>query len=144
MIDVRNFYNTLNSLGINFFTGVPDSLLKDFCNYITDNTENEKNIISTNEGGAIGLAMGYNLSTSKIPLVYMQNSGFGNTINPLMSLADLKVYSIPMLLIVGWRGEPGVNDEPQHIKQGEINEELYLSVLKIARDHIKDISSKNN
>jgi phosphonopyruvate decarboxylase len=124
MIKVKDFYNCLNDFGINFFTGVPDSLLKDICSYITDVTPKENNIIAANEGGAIGLAMGYNLATSKIPLVYMQNSGFGNTINPLLSLADSKVYGIPMLLVVGWRGEPGIKDEPQHIKQGEVSEDL--------------------
>ena len=124
MIKVKDFYNCLNDFGINFFTGVPDSLLKDICSYITDVTPKENNIIAANEGGAIGLAMGYNLATSKIPLVYMQNSGFGNTINPLLSLADSKVYGIPMLLVVGWRGEPGIKDEPQHIKQGEVSEGL--------------------
>ena len=119
MINVKDFYSSLKKVNIDFFTGVPDSLLKDICNYITDVTPKENNIIAANEGGAIGLAMGYNLASSKIPLVYMQNSGFGNTINPLLSLADPKVYSVPMLLVVGWRGEPGVNDEPQHLKQGE-------------------------
>ena len=104
MIKPKDFYNSLIDLNINFFTGVPDSLLKDICSYITDKTPEENNIIAANEGGAIGLAMGYNLASSKIPLVYMQNSGFGNTINPLLSLTDSKVYGIPMLLMVGWRG----------------------------------------
>ncbi|MDA8558476.1 phosphonopyruvate decarboxylase [Flavobacteriaceae bacterium] len=124
MINVKDFYNSLKKVNIDFFTGVPDSLLKDICNYITDETPKKNNIIAANEGGAIGLAMGYNLASSKTPLVYMQNSGFGNTINPLLSLADPKVYSIPMLLLVGWRGEPGVKDEPQHLKQGQVSEEL--------------------
>lgn len=130
MIKVEDFYNQLNELGIDFFTGVPDSLLKDICGYITDVTPKENNIISANEGGSIGLAMGYAMATSKIPLVYMQNSGFGNTINPLLSLADPKVYGIPILLMIGWRGEPNVKDEPQHIKQGEVSESL-LKVLNI-------------
>jgi len=130
MISVEKFYNCLNDFGIDFFTGVPDSLLKDICSYITDVTPKENNIIATNEGGAIGLAMGYNLASSKIPLVYMQNSGFGNAINPLLSLADPKVYGIPMLLVVGWRGEPGLKDEPQHVKQGEVSESL-LQTLNI-------------
>lgn len=124
MIDTKYFYDSLISRDIDFFTGVPDSLLKDICSYITDETPKERNIIAANEGGAIGLAMGHYLATSKIPLVYMQNSGFGNTINPLLSLADPKVYGIPMLLMVGWRGEPNVKDEPQHIKQGEVSETL--------------------
>ena len=130
MIKPKFFYDSLISNGIDFFTGVPDSLLKDICSYISDNTPNEKHIISANEGGAIALAMGYYLASNKIPLVYMQNSGFGNTINPLLSLADPKVYRIPMLLLIGWRGEPGLKDEPQHLKQGEISETL-LKTLDI-------------
>ena len=128
MIKVKNFYDCLIKHGIDFFTGVPDSLLKDICGYISDATVKEKNIIAANEGGAIGLAIGYNLATSKIPLIYMQNSGLGNAINPLLSLADPDVYSVPMLLLVGWRGEPGVKDEPQHYKQGRINEKLISSM----------------
>lgn len=124
MINCQNFFNILNSNGVNFFTGVPDSLLKDICSYITDNVDSKNHIIATNEGGAIGLAMGYHLATNSTPLVYMQNSGFGNTINPLLSLADPKVYGIPMILLIGWRGEPNLKDEPQHIKQGEISEDL--------------------
>lgn len=120
MIDCKFFYDKLQSLGLNFFTGVPDSLLKDICAYITENTIANNHIISSNEGSSIGLAIGYHLSTDKIPVVYMQNSGLGNIINPILSLADKKVYSIPMLLLIGWRGEPNVKDEPQHIKQGEI------------------------
>lgn len=124
MISSKLFYDSLLQNGVEFFTGVPDSLLKDVCGYITDETPAEKNIISANEGGSIALALGYHLATRKIPLVYMQNSGFGNTINPLLSLADPKVYSVPMILMIGWRGEPGVKDEPQHIKQGEVSEDL--------------------
>ena len=130
MINTKKFYESLNQNGIDFYTGVPDSLLKDICAYISDNAPSDKHIIASNEGGAIALAMGYNLATNKVPLVYMQNSGFGNTINPLLSLADSKVYSIPMLLVVGWRGEPGVKDEPQHVKQGEVSETL-LETLSI-------------
>lgn len=124
MISCQNFYDVLSSNNVKFFTGVPDSLLKDICSYITDNVDSKNHIIATNEGGAIGLAMGYHLATKSVPLVYMQNSGFGNTINPLLSLADPKVYGIPMILLIGWRGEPNVKDEPQHIKQGEISEDL--------------------
>lgn len=118
MIDAANFYNEFRKNDIDFFTGVPDSLLKDFCAYITDNTPHDKNIISANEGGAIALGTGYHLATGKIPLIYMQNSGIGNAINPLLSLADYEVYSIPMVLLIGWRGEPNTKDEPQHKKQG--------------------------
>tara|TARA_Y100001958_G_scaffold149371_1_gene131938 strand:+ start:1846 stop:2973 length:1128 start_codon:yes stop_codon:yes gene_type:complete len=130
MINTKEFYKSLLDNEIDFFTGVPDSLLKNICSYISDNSPKEKHIISANEGGAIALAMGYHLATKKTPLVYMQNSGFGNTINPLLSLADPKVYSIPMILVIGWRGEPGKIDEPQHIKQGEISESL-LKTLDI-------------
>lgn len=119
MINVESFYNTLISYEIDFFTGVPDSLLKSFCAYIS-NEEEKNNIIAANEGNAIGLAAGYYLSCGKIPLVYMQNSGIGNAVNPLVSLADKLVYKIPMLLLIGWRGEPGKKDEPQHKKQGII------------------------
>ena len=128
MISPKIFYNHLIENNIDFFTGVPDSLLKNLCAYITDNTPKEKNIISANEGGAIALASGYHLATDKIPLVYMQNSGIGNTVNPLLSLADKDVYSIPMLLLVGWRGEPGVKDEPQHIKQGKTTLQIFESM----------------
>ena len=130
MIKTKLFYDKLIELGIDFFTGVPDSLLKDICSYISDVTARDRNVIAANEGGAVGLAIGYSMATSKIPFVYMQNSGFGNTINPLLSVADPKVYGIPMLLMVGWRGEPNVKDEPQHIKQGEVSENL-LRVLNI-------------
>jgi len=120
MIEVKEFYNELLNNDISFFTGVPDSLLKYFCAYIKDNVSSEKNIISANEGNAIGLASGYYLGTRKIGLVYMQNSGLGNAVNPLASLTDKLVYSIPMLLVIGWRGEPNKKDEPQHKKQGLI------------------------
>ena len=120
MIRPQYFYEKLTQSGVRFFTGVPDSLLKDLCAYITDNTLNNNHIIAVNEGAAVALAAGFHLSTGKIPLVYMQNSGLGNAANPLLSLADSDVYSIPMLLLIGWRGEPGVHDEPQHIKQGKV------------------------
>lgn len=147
MIKPQNFYDSLSQNGVDFYTGVPDSLLKDICSYISDNAPNEKHIISANEGGAIALAMGNYLASNKIPLVYMQNSGFGNTINPLLSLADPKVYSIPMLLLIGWRGEPGLKDEPQHVKQGEISETLlktldipYVVISKETSDFNKVVS----
>ena len=112
-------FNLLIDNGVNFFTGVPDSLLKEFNNVITHKLSKENHIITSNEGSSIALATGYFLSTKKIPVVYMQNSGFGNSINPLMSLASSEVYSIPMIVFVGWRGEPGISDEPQHISQGK-------------------------
>ncbi len=120
MVSPENFVKTLQSNGVNFFAGVPDSLLKNVCAYITDNASTKNNIITANEGAAIGVAAGYYLSTREIPMVYMQNSGIGNAVNPLLSLADEKVYSVPVLLMIGWRGEPGVHDEPQHLKQGEV------------------------
>ena len=130
MISCKNFYDCLIRNEINFFTGVPDSLLKDFCAYVNDNTSKKKNIIAANEGNAIALASGYHLATGKIGLVYMQNSGEGNAINPLTSLTDSDVYSIPILLIIGWRGEPGKKDEPQHVKMGKVTLDI-LDVLKI-------------
>ena len=120
MINPEFFIETLGSLGIDFFAGVPDSLLKNICAYITDNLPKEHNIIAANEGGAMGIAAGYHLATDRIPCVYMQNSGEGNIINPLASLTDKEVYNIPVLLLVGWRGRPGVHDEPQHVKQGKV------------------------
>ena len=130
MIRPSYFYDLLIKNGTDFFAGVPDSLLKNFCAYVTDNAPAEKHIISANEGSATGLACGYHMATGKIPLIYMQNSGEGNMVNPLMSLADPDVYSIPMLIIIGWRGEPGVHDEPQHVKQGKVTCAL-LDTMKV-------------
>lgn len=120
MVNPELFIRTLQSNGINFFAGVPDSLLKNVCAYITDNVARDRNIITANEGSAVGVAAGHYLATGEVPLVYMQNSGIGNAVNPLLSLADEKVYAIPMIVMIGWRGEPGVHDEPQHVKQGEV------------------------
>ena len=124
MIHPSSFLNTIKSLGVTFFTGVPDSLLKEFCACIDTEESAENHIINVNEGGAVALAIGYHLATGNTPLVYLQNSGLGNTINPLLSLADDKVYSTPMVLMIGWRGEPGVKDEPQHIKQGAVQNDI--------------------
>lgn len=120
MISPAKFFEILKENKINFFTGVPDSLLKDFCAYVTDDVSPENHIINSNEGAAIALACGYYLSTGEPALVYLQNSGLGNAVNPLLSLADKEVYGIPMLLMIGWRGEPGKKDEPQHKKQGRV------------------------
>ena len=120
MISSKFFIDSLCSMQMEFCTGVPDYLLKNVCAYITDHFVTERNVIAANEGAAVGLAAGYYLATKKIPVVYMQNSGLGNAVNPLMSLTDKEVYNIPLLLLVGWRGEPGVKDEPQHIKQGKV------------------------
>lgn len=115
-------------LGADFYAGVPDSQLKALCNYLMDEygTDPAHHIIAANEGNAAALAAGYHLATGKVPVVYLQNSGLGNMVNPVASLLNEKVYGIPCLLIVGWRGEPGVHDEPQHIFQGEIT----LSLLE--------------
>lgn len=118
MIKPSNFYQSLKALGIAFFAGVPDSLLKEFCAYLSDNCAVKDHVICANEGNAIAMATGAFLASGTPALVYMQNSGLGNATNPLLSLADKDVYGIPMLLLIGWRGEPGVKDEPQHIKQG--------------------------
>jgi len=130
MVNVDYFFSSLRYAEVEFFTGVPDSLLKDICAYITDNTSSENHIISANEGNAISIAIGHHLATKKVPLVYLQNSGLGNIINPLLSLADPDVYSIPMILLIGWRGEPGTKDEPQHFKQGRVTTDL-LNVMKV-------------
>lgn len=120
MIAPQDFLAQVRAAGICFFAGVPDSLLANLCAYIDDQCTPREHVITANEGNAIALAAGYHLSSGKAAAVYMQNSGLGNTINPLTSLTDPEVYKIPMLLIIGWRGEPGVKDEPQHIKQGRI------------------------
>ena len=120
MISPEYFVETLMRRQICFYTGVPDSLLKNICAYISDHQDTINHITAANEGGAIGLAAGYYLATGQIPIVYMQNSGIGNAVNPLISLTDKEVYNIPILLLIGWRGEPGIKDEPQHIKQGKV------------------------
>ena len=128
MITPKFFIETLAKKDISFFVGVPDSLLKNICAYITDNIDFSNNIIAANEGGAMGIAAGYHLATGKIPVVYMQNSGEGNIVNPLLSLIDKEVYNIPVLLLIGWRGEPGTHDEPQHVKQGKVTLSLLDSM----------------
>lgn len=120
MISPDFFFQALQEYHIGFFAGVPDSLLKNLCAYIADHRDERHNIIAANEGAAIGLAAGHYIATGEIPVVYMQNSGQGNAINPLASLTDKEVYNIPILLLIGWRGKPGIHDEPQHIKQGKI------------------------
>lgn len=138
---VLDFIKTLNS---DFYTGVPDSQLKPLCNYLmnTYGIDNKHHIIAANEGNCVGLAAGYYLATSKIPVVYMQNSGEGNIINPVASLLNEKVYSIPMIFVIGWRGQPGVHDEPQHIYQGEITikllDDMNISSFIIKKDTTKE------
>ena len=127
-IKPNSFFETLVKHNVDFYAGVPDSLLKQFCLCVDDNVAEDRHVITANEGNAIALAAGYHLASGKLPLVYMQNSGLGNTVNPLLSLCDPDVYSIPMLLLIGWRGEPGVHDEPQHIKQGKVQLKLLDSI----------------
>ena len=140
MIVVPEFVDALRERGVGFFTGVPDSLLKSFCAYVTD-TCGDRHVIAANEGGAVGLAAGHYLATGKPACVYMQNSGQGNAVNPLASLADPDVYSIPMLLVIGWRGMPGVHDEPQHVKQGKITLEL-MKTLGIPTEVLPETTAK--
>ena len=130
MIRPGYFIEKLRENGIDCFAGVPDSLLKNMCAYITDHFDNAHNIITANEGAAVGFAAGHYLATGKPACVYMQNSGEGNIINPLASLTDQEVYNIPVLLLIGWRGRPGVHDEPQHVKQGKVTTGL-LNVMGI-------------
>ena len=128
-MDVKIFTEIL---GADFFTGVPDSQLKALCDYLMGEygLDPAHHIIAANEGNALAIAAGYNLATGKIPAVYMQNSGLGNIVNPSTSLTNPKVYNIPVIFVVGWRGEPGVHDEPQHIYQGAVTNEL-LDLLGI-------------
>ena len=122
-MEVERLLETLKS---DFYTGVPDSQLKAVCNYLihTYGIDGKHHIIAANEGNAVGIAAGYHLATGKVPVVYMQNSGEGNVINPVASLMNDKVYGVPCIFLIGWRGEPGVHDEPQHIFQGEITLKL--------------------
>lgn len=124
---------------LDLFCGVPDSLLKDFCACVTEHTPEDKNIIAANEGNALAIAAGHYLATGKPAVVYMQNSGLGNIVNPLLSLTDDEVYNIPVLLIIGWRGKPGVHDEPQHIKQGKLTLPL-LETMGINYEILKEES----
>ena len=129
MIKVKSLINLLEKNNSNFFTGVPDSVLKELSSFLL-NRDKKKHIIATNEGSAVSLGIGHYLSTKKIPCVYMQNSGLSNALNPLISIADQKVYSIPLILIIGWRGSPRVKDEPQHNVKGKITEQI-LKLLNI-------------
>jgi phosphonopyruvate decarboxylase len=128
MLCCNEIYRQFHECGIGFYSGVPDSLLKDICAHISN--EAERHVIAANEGNAIALAAGYYLATGQPGLVYLQNSGMGNAVNPLASLADPQVFGIPMLVLVGWRGQPGTKDEPQHLKQGRIMESL-LKALEL-------------
>lgn len=141
MIRPEFFIEKLRENGIDCFAGVPDSLLKNICAYITDHCDAEHNIITANEGAAVGLAAGHYLATGQPACVYMQNSGEGNIINPLASLTDSEVYNIPVLLLIGWRGRPGVHDEPQHVKQGKVTTGL-LNTMGINFDVLSNEEDK--
>src|SRR5690606_5962782 len=130
MLSPAHVHALIRKQGISLFAGVPDSLLADYCAYVSDHVEKDSHVITANEGNAVALAVGHYLGTAEPALVYMQNSGIGNTVNPLLSLADPDVYSIPLLLVIGWRGEPGVKDEPQHVKQGRVMTDL-LDAMEI-------------
>lgn len=141
MLNPKFFIEELGRNGIDFFAGVPDSLLKNICAYIADNMDERHNIITANEGGALAMAAGYHLATGKVGVVYMQNSGEGNIINPLASLTDKEVYNIPALLLIGWRGKPGAHDEPQHVKQGKVTTGL-LNVMGVNYDVLSQDEEK--
>ncbi len=134
----------VNIIGSDFYTGVPDSQLKALCNYLmaTYGIDRNHHVIAANEGNATALAAGYHLSTGRVPVVYMQNSGEGNIINPVASLLNDKVYAIPAVFIIGWRGEPGIHDEPQHIYQGEVTlkllEDMDIGYFVIGTDTTED------
>ena len=138
---IENFINIIDS---DFYTGVPDSQLKSLCDFLIYKygTDPLHNIIAANEGNAVALAAGYYLSTKKYPVVYMQNSGEGNAINPMASLMDVNVYGIPAIYVIGWRGEPGVHDEPQHVYQGKITcsllELMNISYMVVDKDTTVD------
>lgn len=120
MVNQAKLFESLDKLGVKFFTGVPDSLLNDFCLYMVNNIPDGQHVMAANEGNAIAIAAGNYMATGNIPVVYMQNSGIGNATNPLLSLTHDCVYGIPMILVIGWRGDPSINDHAQHKKQGEL------------------------
>lgn len=139
MLNQEFVFKTLTISGIRYFVGVPDSYLNGFCNYLLKHA-GESNIIAANEGNAIGIAAGHYFATKEIPLVYMQNSGMGNAINPIASLVDKRVYSVPLLLLIGWRGQPGKGDWAQHELQGKITPEL-LDLMEIPYSVLSDDES---
>ncbi|MBU1014868.1 phosphonopyruvate decarboxylase [Patescibacteria group bacterium] len=137
MISSTSFLEALKRLDLTFFTGVPDSGLREFLVYLETHEDETRHVRAVNEGQAVGIAVGYHLATGKVPVVYLQNSGLGNAMNPLTSLADLEVYGIPMILFVAWRGRPGEKDEPQHKKMGRVMEDMF-KVLEIPYEVAKD------
>lgn len=137
MINQELFYKELRRAGVEFFCGVPDSHLNAFCTFLANNVSDDKHMITANEGNAISVASGYHFATGTVPLVYMQNSGMGNALNPLLSLTDRHVYSVPIVLLIGWRGDPAEKDHEQHKTQGEITPKL-LELLEIPYRIIED------
>lgn len=143
MIQPASFCQFVQSHGISFFAGVPDSLLKNLCAYIDEAFDTRQHVITANEGNAIAMAMGHFLATGNPAVAYMQNSGLGNAVNPLVSMACEEICRIPMLLIIGWRGEPGIADEPQHFKQGQITPEMLelMGIPYVILDAQSDVSN---
>lgn len=157
MVNQKVLFEALEGMGVDFFTGVPDSLLNDFCLYMTNNMNARHHVMAANEGNAVAIAAGHYMATGKIPLVYMQNSGIGNATNPLLSLTHDCVYGIPMLLVIGWRGDPSIKDHAQHKKQGELtpvlmkdmdipyyildDENTVIDKFRMAADKAREISS---
>ncbi len=142
-MQIEKFIEIIEKLGINFYTGIPDSQLKALCDFLMEKYGiSDKHIVAANEGAAVGLAAGRFLASGNPALVYMQNSGIGNAINPICSLLNDRVYAIPALFVIGWRGEPGVHDEPQHIFQGEITLKL-LECIDIKYCILAQESSEN-
>jgi phosphonopyruvate decarboxylase len=145
MIQQKVFFKKMKELGINFLTGVPDSLLNEFCKFAQSQYTSKEHVIAANEGNAIAIAAGYNLASGSIPLVYMQNSGIGNSMNPLLSLTNSDVYSIPMILLIGWRGNPDEGDWAQHKQQGILtpvlmdNMQIPYKAIKSENDGVAEL-----
>ena len=130
MVDATACYQAAVGNGIDFICGVPDSLLKNLCTALHENATKDQHVVVPNEGAGIALATGHYMATGRTPLVYMQNSGLGNAVNPIVSLPSQDVYQIPLVLLIGWRGQPGKEDEPQHRLQGRVTIPL-LETLEI-------------
>ena len=139
MIRAQSLINVLKKNNCKFFTGVPDSVLKEFSRLLPRKNK-KKHIIATNEGSAVAIGIGHYLSTKKMPVIYMQNSGISNALNPLISLAHKQVYSIPLVLVIGWRGSPDIKDEPQHMVKGKITKQI----LKLLNIKYIIVNSKND
>ena len=139
MIFTEELIKVLETSNVSFYTGVPDSILKPLSKIINKKNK-KKHIVAVNEGSAVSIGIGYHLSTKKVPCIYFQNSGLGNAINPLVSIAHKKVYSIPLLLMIGWRGFPNSNDEAQHNTKGEITP----NILKLLNIKYIELSKKND